>query len=168
MTVDTDATLWPKLDAAVVSILDTEMGTGSDYTDLQLQSAEAFETWAPDTGPYPRALVSSNLATMGAGGHGDGMPHIDNNYNYQVVIVAKAETYADARASAQVLIGRAREALRSNYAQLLGIAGDDGEISQDVAWEESGIETRGRNTPGSTVGEFFGVAVLLFTVEATI
>ena len=164
----TTETLWPVLDAAFVALIDSEMGAGSGYADLKLAGVEIFETWDPDTGPYPRVLILSDLATVGPGGHGGGQPHLDQVYTYRLVAIVQAATYSVARSNAQVLLARLRDAVRTNYAAILGTAADNTETPQNINWSRSRIETRGRNKPGATVGLFFGISELTIAIESTI
>jgi len=164
---DLTATLWPRLDDAITSLIESSMGENGDYSTLVLTDVLLSDVWTPDNWNFPSVIVSSNQATQASGGHGYGEVHVEVSYDYQIVGVVTGSSYANARDGAQIMLARIRDAIRSGYSSILGVAGDDGETAQDVQWGESYIEIRGRNTSGGTVGRYFGVAVLLFTVEAT-
>jgi len=164
---DLTATLWPKLDSAIVSLIGSEMGSDGDYSTLVLTDVLLSDVWTPDNWNFPSVIVSSNQATQAPGGHGYGEVHVEVTYDYQVVGIVTAASYANARDGAQVMLSRLRDTIRGGYPTILGVAGDDGETVQDITWSESYIEIRGRNTSGGTVGRYFGVAVMLFNVEAT-
>lgn len=160
--------LWALIDEAVRSIIEEEMGPASAYLTDQLDNVQIVETWDYYKPPYPRGLVYSTNSSLGTGGFGDGLPHIDLVYEYMVVIVGTADSYAECRTLTQTLHARAKAALRSRWTDIVGLSGDGGEESTNIDWRQAFIEIRGRNNPGTLAGAHIGVAGFVFDVEAEI
>lgn len=162
-------TLWPLLDTAVRQAVDDHMGAGSAYPDHQMVTVEVVETWDRFTPPYPRALIFSNNGELEINGYaGDGAPHLTTSYEFWLIAVGKTDSYASARDLGQILAGRLRQSIRMNQDSLLGIVADDGENSNALEWVQSYIEIRGRNQPGSQVGEFVAVSVVVLSIQGEI
>ncbi len=167
------ATLWERLDDALLDAFEAEMGTPDDYdpdTDtpdpLWVQEFEAGDTWNPDRGPFPALLLLSDTADIDPGQHGAPVGAVELSYAYTVVAVAELSTYATARAAAQTLLYRIRQTL-SQWPAILTAAHVAGtqETPQQLSMRRARMEVRGRQ--GSNRGRYLGIAVVQFSVDAT-
>lgn len=157
--------LWQALDEALAGHLLLRMGEDSGYDDLQVMSAEIGDTWKPAEIVTPAILIVANDAGLDHGPHGGGGPHVEAAYQYTVVAVADADTWADAKRAAQTLHGRLLAALRE-WPIFLGLAqtaAGDGATADQVAWDRSWIEVR-----SAPRARYWAIAVARFEVQATI
>ena len=167
------STLWERLDEALIDAFEAEMGTPDDYdpdTDtpdpLWVQVFEAGDTWNPDKGPFPALLLICNQMDIDPGQHGAPVGAVDAGYSYMALTVAEADTYADGRSAAQMLLYRMRQTLHG-WPAILSAAHEPGaaEIPQALSLTRARIEMRGRQ--GSNRGRWLAIAVVQFSVDAT-
>lgn len=167
------ATLWERLDEALIDAFTAEMGVPGDYdpeTDtpdpLWVEAFETGDTWNPDKGPFPALLLLSDSADIDPGQHGAPVGAVELSYPYMVVAVAELTTYAAARSAAQTMGFRIRQTL-SKWPAILAAAHVSGtqETPQVLMLRRARIEVRGRQ--GSNRGRYLGIAVVQFSVDAT-
>lgn len=165
------SSLWARLDAAFAAAFSDAMGIGGSYATLPLQEVAVNETWNPDRGDFPRMILYSTSARVGASEHGGGgTRRLDVAYPYLAVAVCAGATYSAARADAQELFGRMLAVLARN-APILAAAMDADPASAEravrVVFERgagaSGIEVRGRQ--GANGGRYLGIALTAWVVE---
>lgn len=165
------SSLWERLDLAFVAAFNGDMGMAGVYSDeLTLQEAVVNEVWDPDKGPWPRLILYSITADVGASEHGGGgVKRLDVAYPYLAVAVTTAGSYRAARADAQTLFDRMLAVLaKSGPILRAAMAADPNSTAQAVRVTfrrggASGIEVRGRQGPNG--GRFLGVAIAAWTVE---
>lgn len=160
--------LWARLDAAFAAAFRAQMGATADY--LRLRDVAVSETWNPDKGPFPRLILYSTTARIGASEHGGGgVRRLEVLYPYIAVAIAQADSYDAARDDAQALFGRMLGVLAGGGAILqTAMAADP--TSTDEARRimhersgASGIEIRGRE--GGNAGLWRGIAIIAWGVE---
>lgn len=164
------SSLWSRLDAAFAAAFAGEMGAAGVYSSLALADVQINEVWDPDHGEFPRLILYSITARVGASEHGGGgVKRLDVTYPYLAVAVTTAPSYAAARADAQELFERMLGVLAQGGAVLkAAMAADPLSAAQAarVGFERggaSGIEVRGRQGPNG--GRFLGIAIAAWTVD---
>lgn len=163
--------LWARLDAAFAAAFAAAMGEDGSYATLRLQEVAVNETWNPDRGDFPRMILYSTSARVGASEHGGGgTRRLDVAYPYLAVAVCTGTTYSDARTGAQELFGRMLAVLAQSSPILAAAMTADpasGERAVRVVFERgagaSGIEVRGRQ--GANGGRYLGIALTAWVVE---
>ena len=162
--------LWGRLDDAFAAAFRAAMGVGGAYAALSLREVAVNETWNPDRGDFPRLILYSTSARIGASEHGGGgVRRLDVAYPYLAVAVTTATSYDTARDDAQELFERTLSVLAQSGAILAAaMAADPASTARAVrvTFERggaSGIEVRGREGPNG--GRFLGIAITAWTVE---
>lgn len=168
------ATLWERLDDALIAAYTAAMGTPGDFDPEGEEAADPLwvqvfavgDTWNPDAGPFPALLLISNNADIDPGQHGAPIGATETTYRYMAVAVAEATSHGAARTAAQTLLYRMRKALQGWPATLAAsYQAGSGETADTLSVGAMRIEVRGRQGPNR--GRFLGIAVQQFSVEAT-
>lgn len=157
--------LWADIDEYLRTELVAELGSGGSYTTQVVKQVLIDDLLGFDGATkldnYPVVLVRSSTATQQPGPHGNGVVHVENSYDYQLVAVLKATGQAQCKRDTQEMRRRLREFLRTRLA-LSGLTSeDDGERVQKVTWGRSSLEVwANEKQPGT----FFGVTAMEFKV----
>ena len=108
--------VWVDVDGAIKSLIEAQMGKASAYTTLKLatvkatriESSQDWKSWAlPGC-----AIVGSIVPYVDAKRHGDGLPHYEKAYRYEVLFIVEGDQEIAFR-YAKILIKRCELALRT-------------------------------------------------------
>lgn len=159
--------LWDRLDDAYLAAFSAAMGRGGSYTDLQIMSAEIADTWKPETISPQLILVSDEGSGEHVGHAGASAIRVAETITYYAVAVAPADSYRDAKRSAQELLRRMRNVLQGwpDILAAANAAGSTGETPIRQKWGRFWIQIRGRQSGDK--GKHYGIAVHTWTVEIT-
>lgn len=162
--------LWTEIDDKLEELALTILGGyGDELAIKEVAADDVFDLDRLDrAGRLPFVLIRDEDTEEAAGGHGDGMIHVDVSYPYSMIAIAKIEGKREARRAAKELRRRLLTFVRDMdvYRALLGLSGHDGERVQRFRFQGSGATLYGRADKDQ--GMYFAVAGIRFVIDAAV